>query len=70
VDKTEWTGTDITFEVSRKDEKAEVRFTHVGLVPDYECHDSCSSAWGFCINSSLRSLITTGAGQLNEEEDS
>jgi hypothetical protein len=61
-DKTEWTGTDITFDISRMGDKTEVRFTHVGLVPEYECFDSCSNAWGFYINSRLRSLITTRKG--------
>ena len=32
-DKTEWNGTDIVFEITRKDGKTEIRFTHVGLVP-------------------------------------
>ena len=58
-DKTEWTGTDVTFDISRMGDKTEVRFNHVGLVPEYECFDSCSNAWGFYINSRLRSLITT-----------
>jgi hypothetical protein len=61
-DKTEWTGTDITFDISRRGDKTEVRFTHVGLVPEFECFDNCSNAWGFYINGSLRSLITTGKG--------
>jgi hypothetical protein len=61
-DKTEWTGTDITFEIDKKGDKTEVRFTHVGLVPGYECFDDCSNAWGSYINGSLRSLITTGKG--------
>jgi hypothetical protein len=61
-DKTEWTGTDITFDISQVAGDTEVRFTHVGLVPDGECFESCSSAWGFYINSSLRDLITTGKG--------
>jgi Activator of Hsp90 ATPase homolog 1-like protein len=59
-DKTEWTGTDITFDISKKDDKTEVRFTHVGLVPKIECYNSCSDAWGSYIKSSLRNLITTG----------
>jgi hypothetical protein len=67
-DKTEWTGTQITFEISTKEEKTEVRFTHVGLVPTFECFDNCSNAWGFYINGSLRSLITTGQGRPNQKE--
>lgn len=65
-DTTEWKGTTITFEIAKKGDKTEVRFTHVGLVPAAECYDACSNAWGFYISGSLRSLITTGTGQPNE----
>jgi uncharacterized protein YndB with AHSA1/START domain len=61
-DPAEWAGTDITFEVTPKDGQTEVRFTHLGLVPEFECFDRCSSAWGFYINGSLRHLIATGEG--------
>jgi hypothetical protein len=64
-DKTEWKGTDIVFEISKKGDKTEIRFTHIGLVPEYECYDACSEGWGFYINSSLRDLITKGKGQPN-----
>ena len=57
-DKTEWTDTDITFEISKTDNGTEVRFTHVGLVPKIECYSSCSDAWGAYIKGSLRNLIT------------
>ncbi len=67
-DPAEWKGTEITFEVARKDDQTEVRFTHLGLVPEFECYDSCSTAWGFYINSSLRHLITTGQGSPNPTE--
>jgi hypothetical protein len=67
-DKTEWTGTDITFDISERGDKTEVRFTHVGLIPEFECFDNCSSAWGFYINGSLRRFITTGKGEPNEKE--
>lgn len=65
-DKTEWNSTEITFDVSEKDHKTEVRFTHHGLVPESECYDDCSNAWGSYINGSLKSLITTGKGQPNQ----
>jgi hypothetical protein len=67
-DKTEWNGSKITFEIAKKGHKTEVRFTHVGLVPDHECYGACSNAWGGYINGSLRSLITTGKGQPNKKE--
>ena len=67
-DKNEWKDTEISFEISRKGNKTEVRFTHVGLVPEYECFDVCSNAWGSYINGSLRSLITTGEGKPNLKE--
>ena len=67
-DKTEWKGTDIVFEITKKDDKTELRFTHVGLVPAFECYGDCSGAWGFYINDSLRSLITTSKGQPNQKE--
>ncbi len=62
-DKSEWKGTQIIFEVSKKGDKTELRFTHAGLVPKYECFNDCSSAWSSLINDSLRGLITTGKEQ-------
>jgi hypothetical protein len=67
-DKAEWNGTDIVFEIARKGEKTELRFTHVGLLPAIECYGKCSGAWGFYINESLRNLITTGEGDPNDKE--
>jgi hypothetical protein len=66
--KTEWNGTDVVFEITRKGAKTELRFTHVGLVPAFECYGDCSVAWGFYINDSLRTLIATGKGQPNPKE--
>jgi hypothetical protein len=67
-DKTEWKGTKIIFEISAKGSQSEIRFTHQGLVPEYECFNVCSNAWGSYINGSLRSLITTGKGKPNQKE--
>ena len=67
-DKAEWNGTDIVFEIARRGDKTELRFTHVGLVPTIECYGQCSRAWGFHVNESLRNLITTGKGQPNKKE--
>lgn len=61
-DPTEWTGTDVVFEIARKGNQTEVHFTHVGLVRAYECYDACSNAWNQCVAGSLRDFITTGKG--------
>jgi uncharacterized protein YndB with AHSA1/START domain len=61
-DPNEWTGTEISFDITTNDGQTELRFSHLGLIPDFECFESCSSAWGFYINGSLRRLITTGEG--------
>jgi len=67
-DKTEWKDTDIHFDIARRDDKTELTFAHLGLVPDYECFDICSNAWGFYVNTSLRGLIRTGTGVPNHLE--
>lgn len=64
-DKSEWNGTDIVFEISKKDDKTEVRFTHIGLIPAFECYGDCSGAWGMLINENLRKLIVTGESQAD-----
>lgn len=64
-DRTEWNGTDIVFDIAKKGDKTELRFTHVGLAPAVECYRDCSDAWRFYIRDSLRKLITTGKGAPN-----
>lgn len=67
-DHTEWKGNTIVFDISRKDGLTELRFTHKGLTPSYECYDVCRDAWTSYIQGSLQSLITTGAGKPNAKE--
>jgi uncharacterized protein YndB with AHSA1/START domain len=67
-DKNEWDGTEIIFDITRKGDKTELRFTHVGLVPEIECYDKCSNAWTFYVADSLRWLITTGKGDPEPKE--
>lgn len=68
-DKSEWIGTKLVFDISRKDNQTEIRFTHAGLVPQYECYEICREAWTNYIQNSLRNLITTGKGEPNPKEE-
>jgi hypothetical protein len=56
-DHTEWKGTEIVFEIARKGDKTVVKFTHVGLVPEYECFGVCTDGWRSLIDGSLYELI-------------
>ncbi len=67
-DKSEWTGTKVRFEISEQGHKTQLLFTHEGLVPEFECYGSCSTAWTHYVQDSLLSLITTEKGHPNHEE--
>ncbi|NUP11079.1 MAG: SRPBCC domain-containing protein [Polyangiaceae bacterium] len=61
-DKTEWTGTDVIFEISTDGDEAIVQMTHKGLLPTVECFDNCEQGWNFYIGKSLPRLLASGAG--------
>jgi len=61
-DESEWTGTKISFELSNGDNKTQIRFTHVGLVPNVECYKDCVKGWDYYIKGSLFKLLTEGKG--------
>jgi len=67
-DKSEWKDTKVIFEISEKGGKTQLHFTHLGLVPEYECFEVCNDGWSNYIRNSLRSLIVTGKGQPNPKE--
>jgi hypothetical protein len=62
-DKNEWTGTKISFEISEKNNKTQIRFTHLGLVPEIECYNDCFTGWNHYIRGSLFELLTKGKGK-------
>ena len=67
-DKSEWIGTKLVFDISNENGKTTVKFTHEGLVPEYECYKVCYDAWGNYITNSLYALITTGQGKPNPKD--
>lgn len=68
-DKKEWIGTSGRFDISEKDGRTEVTFTHEGLASGDECYDVCFDAWTHYITVSLRQRIETGAGQIRTHEE-
>ena len=41
----EWEGTKISFDLEPSGKQTKVTFTHIGLLPEIECYDQCSSGW-------------------------
>lgn len=67
-DKSEWNDNKIIFEITEEDNKTQLQFTQLGLVPAHECFEICRDAWTNYIQNSLRSLIATGKAQPNAKE--
>src|ERR1700739_1462157 len=56
--KHEWTNTKMIFEISTKGDKTILHFTHLGLVPEKECHAMCEQGWNMVIKDWLFNFIT------------
>jgi len=61
-DESEWTGTKISFELSNDDDKTQIHFTHIGLVPEVECYRDCTRGWDHYIKKILFKFLTEGKG--------
>jgi len=58
--RDEWTGTKVIFDISTKDNKTQLVFTHDGLIPAIECYNSCAPAWSQYLQNKLFPLIAKG----------
>ncbi len=67
-DKTEWVNTKLIFDISSENSKTKVKFSHQGLVPEYECYQVCNDAWTGYIQNSLKNFIETGKGNPNPRD--
>lgn len=68
-DKTEWIGTNLTFDISAEGANTKVIFTHEGLVPSYECYEVCNDAWTGYIGKSLKHYIEKEKGNPNPKDE-
>ncbi|MDP4265728.1 MAG: SRPBCC domain-containing protein [Bacteroidota bacterium] len=59
-DKHEWTNTKMVFDITTKDDKTVLHFTHEGLVPEKECYAMCAQGWNMVIKEWLFNFITDG----------
>jgi hypothetical protein len=57
--KDEWTGTKVIFEISEKEGKTHLVFTHEGLTPAVECYETCAPSWTMYLQNKLLPLINT-----------
>src|SRR4051794_26441693 len=58
--KEEWTNTKMLFEISTKDDKTILHFTHEGLTPEKECYAMCEKGWDIIIRDWLFHYIEVG----------
>ncbi len=62
INKKEWNGTEVVFEISENINSTQINFTHVGLVPGVECYSDCEVGWNGHITNSLVKHINEGKG--------
>ena len=60
--KKEWNDTEVVFEISKKKNVAQIDFTHVGLIPSFECYKDCETGWTEHVTDSLVKFINEGKG--------
>jgi hypothetical protein len=54
----EWNGTKISFGIFPEGDNTKIVFTHVGLVPSFECYNACAPAWTQYIQERLTAALT------------
>ena len=64
---SDWVGTRPSFTITPVGEESELRFRHIGLTPDLDCIEMCTSGWNHFIPS-LGQYAETGSGNPNGSE--
>jgi hypothetical protein len=61
--KKEWDGTEVVFELTEKEGRTKIDFSHRGLTPDCECYENCKPGWTHHLKNGLQKLINEGKGE-------
>lgn len=68
-DPKEWVGNHIIFKIETTEEGTRLTFTHLGLIPEYECYQICHDCWTDYLQNSFTQLLSTGKGSPNPKEE-
>jgi len=60
---SEWTGTEIVWDVIAENEGARITLTHKGLNAGLECYQICTGAWNYLATESLFNLLQENVGK-------
>ncbi len=56
-DPHEWANTKMIFEITTKDSKTFLNFTHEGLIPELECYVLCKQGWTMVVTDWLYNYV-------------
>ncbi len=62
INKSEWTGTKIEWNIKPSDSKINLQITHFGLNNNISCYDACEQGWEHFLTNSLVPFLETGIG--------
>ncbi len=60
---SEWNGTNLRWEIERRDDRTSLKLSHEGLSPKLECFEACKAGWAQYINGSLLALLNGKPGK-------
>lgn len=67
-DTSEWTGTQVDFDIQPNGTGSTVTLTHNGLGPEKECYEMCTQGWTQYFANSLKSYLETGVASPVKKE--
>ena len=66
TENDEWVGTEIQWKIKETENGCKITLFHEGLVPSFECYDTCYSGWEYYLGS-LKDFLDSGKGDPYNE---